>query len=132
MKFRAPVFLVLLMVIGALSPLLAGGAVAHEAQAVDAGGIVLGDIADFDPAVNGKRYLFVDDDEPLCSTTWLLLGHRPSMRPTLHISAAHQMSITTAKLKSYSTTLMAQQTSADTSHQVCLDSEKFSMSMSMI
>ncbi len=71
MRIRTPVFLILLMIASVLAPLFAGAASAEEPEYVDAGGVVLGDIADFDPTINGKRYLFVDDDEPLWSATRL-------------------------------------------------------------
>ena len=71
MKTQTPVFLVLLMLASVLAPLFAGSAGAQEPEVLDAGGVVIGDIADFDPTINGKRYLFVDDDEPLWSATRL-------------------------------------------------------------
>ncbi len=71
MKTQTPVFLVSLMLASVLAPLFAGSAGAQEPEVLDAGGVVIGDIADFDPTINGKRYLFVDDDEPLWSATRL-------------------------------------------------------------
>jgi PKD repeat protein len=65
---RQALLLTLIMVAAALSPLLAA-AEAEQSGWVDPGGVVYGDLVDFDGPTMGKPYLFIDGEEPVWSAT---------------------------------------------------------------
>jgi len=62
---RASVMLVLTMLLASLSPL----ALAEPESAESVTGVMSGNLSEFDPSIEGKRYLFTDESEPVFSAT---------------------------------------------------------------
>ena len=62
---RASVMLVLTMLFASLSPL----ALAEPQSTESVTEIMSGDFSEFDPSIEGKRYLFTDESEPVFSAT---------------------------------------------------------------
>ena len=62
---RASVMLVLTMLFASLSPL----AVAEPDSDASAVEVMSGDLSEFDPSIEGKRYMFTNDSEPVFSAT---------------------------------------------------------------
>jgi PKD repeat protein len=69
MQVRTSLFLTILMVVATLGPFAVATAAA-DAENNQVVGQIIGDIADFDPAIHGKTYMMVDG-EPLYSATRL-------------------------------------------------------------
>ena len=62
---RASVMLVLTMLFASLSPL----AMAESDSDASAVEVMSGDLSEFDPSIEGKRYMFTNDSEPVFSAT---------------------------------------------------------------
>ena len=65
MSRRVSVLLVLCMLMASLSPL----ALAEPGQEDIGPTVMSGDLSDFTPSIEGKRYMFTNDSEPVFSAT---------------------------------------------------------------
>ena len=88
-RSSSAIFFMLIMLFASTAPLALASASdstdsSAETEPYDAGGIIIGDLDDFDPST-GSEYLFIHEDEPVVSATqfmrqaWIDAG-RPALR----------------------------------------------------
>ena len=64
-NLTTPLFIVMVMLLASLSPL----AMATPTPARNLSEISYGNLDDFDPSIEGKKYMFVNDSKPAFSAT---------------------------------------------------------------